>query len=83
MFGSKLSVLAKRFPAIHELVKDQKNGILFDTAKDLEQSILKISEKFPSNEILKDLRNNVAENFKCWEENWEGLTLIQFIYLYF
>jgi glycosyltransferase involved in cell wall biosynthesis len=52
MFGSKLVVMAKRFPAIHELVNDKKNGILFDTAEDLEQAIIQISEEFPSNEVI-------------------------------
>uniref|UniRef100_A0A1I8BR53 Glyco_trans_4-like_N domain-containing protein n=1 Tax=Meloidogyne hapla TaxID=6305 RepID=A0A1I8BR53_MELHA len=74
MFGSKLPVLAKRFPAIPELVKDEVNGILFDTAKDLELAIIRVSEKFPKNETLKELRSNISKDFKCWEENWEGLT---------
>jgi len=51
MFGSKLPVLAKRFPAIPELVKDGVNGILFDKAEELELAIIKISEKFPKNEV--------------------------------
>lgn len=73
MFGSKLPVLAKRFPAIPELVKDEVNGILFDTAKDLELAIIRVSEKFPKNETLKELRSNISKDFKCWEENWEDI----------
>jgi len=51
MFGSKVPVLAKRFPAIPELVKDGVNGILFDMAEELELAIIRISEKFPKNEV--------------------------------
>uniref|UniRef100_A0A915M6K0 Chitobiosyldiphosphodolichol beta-mannosyltransferase n=1 Tax=Meloidogyne javanica TaxID=6303 RepID=A0A915M6K0_MELJA len=73
MFGSKLPVLAKRFPAIPELVKDGVNGILFDKAEELELAIIKISEKFPKNEVLNELQSNVGKDFKCWEENWEEI----------
>uniref|UniRef100_A0A915M7N7 Chitobiosyldiphosphodolichol beta-mannosyltransferase n=1 Tax=Meloidogyne javanica TaxID=6303 RepID=A0A915M7N7_MELJA len=73
MFGSKVPVLAKRFPAIPELVKDGVNGILFDMAEELELAIIRISEKFPKNEVLNELRSNVGKDFKCWEENWEEI----------
>jgi glycosyltransferase involved in cell wall biosynthesis len=46
-----LPVISKRFPAIDELVKDGVNGILFDSAHDLGQVLIRISENFPQNEV--------------------------------
>ena len=83
MFGSKLPVLAKGYPALSELVEDGKNGIVFDSAKNLLNALLSIAIDFPENKVcetkitreivfklLEKLHKNV-QNLESWEETWE------------
>jgi glycosyltransferase involved in cell wall biosynthesis len=48
MFGCSIPVLAKRFPAIGELVIDGVNGRLFDKESDLKQSLIELATGFPN-----------------------------------
>jgi len=48
MFGCGLPVAAKRFAAIGELVKDNQNGVTFDTSKDLATIIIDWFTNFAS-----------------------------------
>lgn len=45
-FGAHLPVLAKRFPAIGELVTVGKNGKLFDTPTELRQALVELASGF-------------------------------------
>jgi beta-1,4-mannosyltransferase len=51
MFGCGLPVLAKRFAAIDELVEDNVNGMLFDSAAELSSKIVLIAEGHPRNKV--------------------------------
>uniref|UniRef100_A0A183C810 Chitobiosyldiphosphodolichol beta-mannosyltransferase n=1 Tax=Globodera pallida TaxID=36090 RepID=A0A183C810_GLOPA len=75
MFGSGLPVLAKSFPAISELVEDGRNGLLFDTAEELEGLLADISLEFPENPKLSELSKMVKEHSKNnhWVRNWNGM----------
>lgn len=53
MFGCRIPVLAKRFPAIGELVIESINGRLFDRENDLKQSLIELATGFPNfSEVL-------------------------------
>uniref|UniRef100_A0A914H5B3 Chitobiosyldiphosphodolichol beta-mannosyltransferase n=1 Tax=Globodera rostochiensis TaxID=31243 RepID=A0A914H5B3_GLORO len=75
MFGSGLPVLAKNFPAISELVEDGRNGLLFDTAEELEGLLADISLGFPENPKLSELSKMVKEHSKNnhWVRNWNAV----------
>ena len=51
MFGCGLPVVAKKFDALPELVKDGINGILFDTPEELSDKIVQWFEEFPNAKI--------------------------------
>jgi len=61
MFGSGLPVLAKNFPALPELVKNGKNGILFDSSEDLMECLLEIADDFPNNAVMKFIQTKKAK----------------------
>ena len=67
MFGCSVPVLAKRFECIGELVKDGKNGRLFDTGEDLGQSIVVSGEPKPQASLISricSLRSRIQRPWK-------------------
>lgn len=48
MFGCRIPVLAKKFPAIGELVIEGVNGKLFDREHDLKQALIDLATGFPN-----------------------------------
>lgn len=78
MFGCGVPVLAKRFPAIGELVKENENGHLFDTPDDLANLLIKMASGHPTrNEKLHKLHAHVTSSngrLKSWEETWGETT---------
>ena len=67
MFGSKLPVLAKGYPALSELVEDGKNGIVFDSAEDLLNALLSIAIDFPENKVRN--KNNTNRFLSSWKNS--------------
>lgn len=55
MFGSKLPVIAKGYPALSELVEDGRNGIVFDSRENLLNALLSLATDFPENNVSRIL----------------------------
>ncbi|KAH7660453.1 glycosyl transferase, partial [Aphelenchoides avenae] len=79
MFGCGLPVVAKRFPAIDELVKDaggsageldKGSGRLFDTPAQLCGTLLDLSKGFPHSQALHRMRANLTGG-QTWSEQWD------------
>ena len=49
MFGCRVPVIARRYPAIDELVVDGTSGRLFDSALELRQALVALANGFPNN----------------------------------
>ena len=79
MFGCGLPVVAKSFPALPELVKDGINGILFNTPKELADSIVKWFTDFPNVSYENRRRQfaNQIERFRAagWSDHWRAVAL--------
>ncbi|GMR42052.1 hypothetical protein PMAYCL1PPCAC_12247 [Pristionchus mayeri] len=78
MFGCGVPVLAKRFPAIGELVRENENGHLFDTSDDLVNLLIDMARGHPGrNKKLHQLQTYVTSSegrLKSWEETWGEAT---------
>ncbi|GMS89166.1 hypothetical protein PENTCL1PPCAC_11341 [Pristionchus entomophagus] len=78
MFGCGVPVLAKKFPAIGELVRENLNGHLFDTSDDLTELLVKMARGHPKmNKELLKLREYVTSpegRLRSWEETWGDAT---------
>ncbi|KAH7709265.1 glycosyltransferase [Aphelenchoides avenae] len=79
MFGCGLPVVAKRFPAIDELVKDAGgtaseqdtcNVRLFDTPAQLCRALLDFAKEFPHNQALRRIRANLTGG-QTRAEQWD------------
>ena len=79
MFGCGLPVVAKSFQALPELVKDDINGILFNTPSELADSIVKWFIDFPnvSYENRKRQFTNQIGKFRAsgWSDYWRTVAL--------
>lgn len=79
MFGCGLPVVAKSFQALPELVKDGINGILFNTPKELADSIVKWFADFPNVSYENRRRQfaNQIERFRAagWSDHWRAVAL--------
>ncbi|KAI0562469.1 mannosyltransferase complex subunit Alg1 [Gracilaria domingensis] len=64
MLGTGLPVLALRYPCIHELVKDGRNGLLFGDSTRLTGCIQQVIR---DEQFLSKLRNGAADSF---QEEW-------------
>ena len=72
MFGCGLPVAAKRFPAIGELVREDENGVLFDTSEQLAVFLTKWFANFGS-ESYKAKEQKFRQNLAVFGENrWEN-----------
>lgn len=74
MFGCGLPVCAVSYSCIEELVKVEKNGLLFSSSSELANELLMLFKGFPDNcDALKLLRNGVVEaGFSArWDTEWE------------
>jgi len=74
MFGCGLPVAAKRFAAIGELVKDNQNGVTFDTSQDLANVIIDWFTNFSSKSYSEKnarFRKSVAIfGQERWSKTW-------------
>ncbi|EOX92604.1 UDP-Glycosyltransferase superfamily protein [Theobroma cacao] len=72
MFGCGLPVCAVSFSCIEELVKVEKNGLLFSSSSELADELLMLFRGFPDDcEALKFLRNGALESSARWATEWE------------
>ena len=87
MFGCRLPVVAKHFPALGELVKDGFNGYHFNTSEDLATKIVHWFEDYPHPTYINRRRpftqhlernNNRATS---WPEYWRAVALPMFLEL--
>ncbi|KAG4302470.1 hypothetical protein PCANB_001313 [Pneumocystis canis] len=70
MFGCGIPVCAVEFPALSELVKDGKNGIIFNSSTQLADSLKQ--RLFHSNEELARLKEGAMEESQYrWHNEWD------------
>ncbi|WVF72617.1 hypothetical protein IAT40_007435 [Kwoniella sp. CBS 6097] len=62
MFGCGTPVLAKGFGCIGELVKDGKNGRVFQSGEELGQQLIEVLSSFPEAPLLADLQSYFDHN---------------------
>ncbi|XP_059660991.1 UDP-glycosyltransferase TURAN-like [Cornus florida] len=74
MFGCGLPVCAVSYSCIKELVKVEKNGLLFSSSSELADELLMLFKGFPEEcEALKSLRNGALKTGSAsrWATEWE------------
>ncbi|XP_022750918.1 UDP-glycosyltransferase TURAN isoform X3 [Durio zibethinus] len=74
MFGCGLPVCAVSFSCIDELVKVEKNGLLFSSSSELADELLMLFRGFPDEcDYLKSLKNGALEmgSSARWDSEWE------------
>ncbi|XP_042498789.1 UDP-glycosyltransferase TURAN [Macadamia integrifolia] len=74
MFGCGLPVCAVSFSCIEELVKKEKNGLLFSSSSELAEELLMLFKGFPNEcDDLKSLRNGAMQTGSSarWDTEWE------------
>ncbi|XP_058069792.1 UDP-glycosyltransferase TURAN isoform X2 [Magnolia sinica] len=78
MFGCGLPVCAVSFSCIEELVKVEKNGLLFSSSSELADELLMLFKGFPDQcHALKSLRDGALETGSTsrWAAEWEDHAL--------
>lgn len=69
MLGTGLPVLALRYECVNELVIHDRNGLLFDNARQLSQLLDKV---LSSHLLLQHLRKGAHDTFKEeWHSYWK------------
>nr|KJB43817.1 hypothetical protein B456_007G217900 [Gossypium raimondii] len=74
MFGCGLPVCAVSYSCIDELVKVEKNGLLFSSSSELADELLMLFRGFPNEcDALKSLKNGALETGSSarWATEWE------------
>jgi len=79
MFGAGLPVLALDFPAIGELVENQKNGNTFKSAAELSQQLESYLINDGGSKKLEDYRKYLLENRVSWDDHWNEVALPQLV----
>jgi len=74
MFGCCLPVCSVNFRCVHELVQDNVNGKVFDTAPQLAQQLAAFFKDFPTCTELNQYRS-VLRDFRKqdWQTNWQSI----------
>ncbi|CAN8075199.1 unnamed protein product [Agarophyton chilense] len=76
MLGTGLPVVALRYPCIHELVHDGRNGVLFDGSEDLTTTIQNLLR---DEQLLQHLRAGATHSFEeNWLTQWETVAIPSF-----
>ncbi|XP_075035957.1 chitobiosyldiphosphodolichol beta-mannosyltransferase [Mixophyes fleayi] len=77
MFGCCLPVCAVNFKCLHELVKHQENGLIFEDSTELAEQLKMLFTSFTSSSSkLKQFRQNLHESKQMrWEESWDQTAL--------
>jgi len=69
LFGCGVPVCAVRFDAVDEVVKDDVNGIIFDTSDDLYQALIQL---LSNDDELERLRTGVRDlAWRSWADEWD------------
>ncbi|KAK6915834.1 hypothetical protein RJ641_018695 [Dillenia turbinata] len=74
MFGCGLPVCAVSYSCIEELVKFNKNGLLFSSSSELAVELMMLFKGFPDQcDAMKELRNGAMETMASarWATEWE------------
>ncbi|KAK9674543.1 hypothetical protein RND81_12G239800 [Saponaria officinalis] len=75
MFGCGLPVCAVSYSCIEELVKVERNGLLFSSSSELADQLLALFKGFPDEcDALRSLRNGAIEtrSSAAWASEWEA-----------
>uniref|UniRef100_A0A3B3Q659 Chitobiosyldiphosphodolichol beta-mannosyltransferase n=1 Tax=Paramormyrops kingsleyae TaxID=1676925 RepID=A0A3B3Q659_9TELE len=77
MFGCCLPVCAVRFQCLHELVKHDENGLMFEDSEELAQQIKSLLSDLPNAQgRLARFRKNLQESRQQrWDESWDQTVL--------
>lgn len=73
MFGCQVPVCAIGFDCLHELVKDEVNGTIFQDGNELANQLFDLLTGYPDDDALNRLevyRRNIR-GLTRWKENWE------------
>lgn len=80
MFGCGLPVCAARYRCIHELVKENQSGLLFDSSQELSLQLMTLFQGFSQrpSQLLQHMQQQVKQNTKRWPVAWgKVMTLFQ------
>ncbi|EQC38367.1 hypothetical protein SDRG_04081 [Saprolegnia diclina VS20] len=69
MFGCRVPVCAVGFNCLNELIKHDKNGLVFQRSEELCDQLIELLTAYPKNETLTRYRANLSD-FEHWPENW-------------
>ncbi|XP_073070787.1 chitobiosyldiphosphodolichol beta-mannosyltransferase isoform X2 [Manis javanica] len=77
MFGCCLPVCALDFQCLHELVKHEENGLVFEDSEELAAQLQMLFSKFPDPAgKLNQFRKNLQESEQLrWDESWKQTVL--------
>ncbi|XP_012503196.1 PREDICTED: chitobiosyldiphosphodolichol beta-mannosyltransferase [Propithecus coquereli] len=77
MFGCCLPVCAVNFQCLHELVKHEENGLVFEDSEELAAQLQMLFSKFPDPAgKLSQFRKNLRESEQLrWDESWTRTVL--------
>ncbi|CAH2306801.1 chitobiosyldiphosphodolichol beta-mannosyltransferase isoform X1 [Pelobates cultripes] len=77
MFGCCLPVCAVNFKCLHELVKHEENGFIFEDSKELAEQLQVLFSDFQSDSCkLNRFRQNLRESKQMrWDESWDQTVL--------
>ncbi|XP_058426086.1 chitobiosyldiphosphodolichol beta-mannosyltransferase isoform X2 [Diceros bicornis minor] len=77
MFGCCLPVCAVNFRCLHELVKHEENGLVFEDSEELAAQLQMLFSKFPDPAgKLSQFRKNLRESEQLhWDESWRQTVL--------
>ncbi|XP_069839759.1 chitobiosyldiphosphodolichol beta-mannosyltransferase isoform X2 [Dendropsophus ebraccatus] len=77
MFGCCLPVCAVNFKCLHELVRHNENGLIFEDSKELAAQLKMLFKDFTSNSgKLKLFRRNIHKSKQIrWDESWDQTVL--------
>ncbi|KAM8934182.1 chitobiosyldiphosphodolichol beta-mannosyltransferase [Pelodytes ibericus] len=77
MFGCCLPVCAVNFKCLHELVKHEENGFVFEDSRELSEQLQILFSDLKSNSSkLKQFRKNLRESKQMrWDESWDQTVL--------
>ncbi|XP_025714872.1 chitobiosyldiphosphodolichol beta-mannosyltransferase [Callorhinus ursinus] len=77
MFGCCLPVCAVNFRCLHELMKHEENGLVFEDSEELAAQLQMLFSKFPDPAgKLNQFRKNLRESEQLrWDESWKQMVL--------
>nr|CAG8636235.1 9102_t:CDS:10 [Entrophospora candida] len=79
MFGCGLPVCAFDYKCLDELVRHNRNGLVFKNGEQLAEQLIDLFTNYPNTEIKLDaMRKNIIEFQKeRWDDNWKRVMIIE------